>query len=125
MKTEAFRCDYCGGFVDPKTYKCPYCGTQYMKPNGSHITVNGQEYHAVVKSAPCVVYGVEKSVPLETLKLMEECRIPIEAEIRRDFANKIAESIVRDLAIYDDFNLDSYEKKFTARLRVVKPDFRF
>lgn len=125
MKAEALRCDYCGGFVNPTTYKCPYCGTQYMKPNGSHITVNGQEYHAVAKSAPCFVYGVEKKVPLETLRLMEECGIPIEAEIRRDFANKIAESIARDLVIYDDFNLDSYEKTYTARLRVVKPDFRF
>jgi RNA polymerase subunit RPABC4/transcription elongation factor Spt4 len=125
MKAEALRCDYCGGFIEPTTYKCPYCGTQYMKPNDSHIVANGQEYHVVAKAAPCWTYGVEKRVPLETLKLMQECGIPVEEEIRREFAQKIAEQISKRLEIYDDFNIDSYEKTYSARLRVVKPDFRF
>ena len=123
--TKAFRCEYCGGFVNPTTYKCEYCGTQYMKPNDSHITVNGQEYRVVAKAAPCWTYGVERKVPLETFKMMQDCGIPIEEEIRRDFAQKIAEKIAQRLVIYEDFNIDAYEKTYRADIRVIKPDFRF
>ncbi len=125
MKTEAFRCDYCGGFVNPTTYKCEYCGTQYAKPNGSHFTASGQEYHVVAKTAPCWTYGVEKKVPLETFKMMQDCGIPIEEEIRRDFAQKIAEKIAQRLVIYEDFDINAYEKTYMADIRVIKPDFRF
>lgn len=122
---KALRCDYCGGFVNPTTYKCPYCGTQYTKPNGLHITVNGQEYHAVEKSAPCEVYCIDKMVTLSTLQLMRECGIQVEAEVRRDFAQKIAEKIAQRLVIEEEFLMDTCEKKYSARLRVVKPNYNF
>ena len=122
---KALRCDYCGGFVNPTTYKCPYCGTQYMKPNGANITANGQKIHFVEKAAPCWAYEVEKKVPLETFKMMQECGIPIEEEIRRDFAQKIAEMIAQKLVIEEVFLMDTCEKKYSARLRVVKPDYKF
>ena len=125
MKAEALRCDYCGGFVNPTTYKCPYCGTQYMKPNGANITANGQKIHFVAKAAPCWAYGVERKVPLETFRMMQECGIPIEEEIRRDFAQKIAEKIAQNLVIYEDFDIEAYEKTYRADIRVIKPDFRF
>ena len=122
---KALRCDYCGGFVNPTTYKCPYCGTQYMKPNGANITANGQKIHFVEKAAPRWAYEVEKKVPLETFKMMQECGIPIEEEIRRDFAQKIAEMIAQKLVIEEVFLMDTCEKKYSARLRVVKPDYKF
>ena len=124
-KNDALRCDYCGGFINPTTYKCPYCGTQYVKPNGANITANGQKIHFVEKSAPCDVYGVETRVPLETIRLMADCSVPLEEEIRRDFAEKIAREIAQKLVIYEDFSIETCEKRFSARLRVVKPDFRF
>lgn len=123
MKSEALRCDYCGGFVNPTTYKCPYCGTQYEKPKSEmammldvkHVTVN----------APIEVIGTQMVIPMNEFKTMKDLGIPIEHEIRRDMANQIAEAIADKIEIYEDNDIIRYQKTYRARLRLVKPDYRF
>ena len=96
-KNDALRCDYCGGHINPKTYKCEYCGTQYVKPRDAY--------------APLEMKVVAVQAPVETLAV--STRIPMEREI------------AGNLTIYEDFDIRGYEKVYMARLRVVKPDFRF
>jgi hypothetical protein len=40
-------------------------------------------------------------------------------------ASSIAKAIADKIDITEDYSIDTMQKRFTARLRVVKPDFRF
>ena len=123
MKAEALRCDYCGGYVNPTTYKCPYCGTQYVKPRSEPYRVPDMKIVSV--NAPVDVIGCQVAIPFDKFKTMTDIGVPIEQEVRRDMANQIADAIADKIEIYEDFDITGYQKKYTARLRVVKPDFRF
>ena len=123
MKAEALRCNYCNGFVDPTTYKCPYCGTQYVKPRSEPFKLPDMKIVSV--NAPVDVYAVNVAIPMEELKTMIDIGVPIEQEIRRDMARQIADAIADKIDIYEDNDIIRYQKTYRARLRVVKPDFRF
>lgn len=123
MKAEALRCNYCNGFVNPTTYKCPYCGTQYVKPRNEPFKLPDMKIVSV--NAPVDVIGCQVAIPFDRFKTMTDIGVPIEQEVRRDMANQIADAIADKIEIYEDFDITGYQKKYTARLRVVKPDFRF
>ena len=123
MKAEALRCDYCGGYVNPTTYQCPYCGTQYVKPRSEPYRVPDMKIVSV--NAPVDVIGCQVAIPFDRFKTMTDIGVPIEQEVRRDMANQIADAIADKIEIYEDFDITGYQKKYLARLRVVKPDFRF
>ena len=123
MKAEALRCDYCNGFVDPTTYKCPYCGTQYVKPRSEPYKLPDMKIVSV--NAPVDVIGCQVAIPMEQFKTMIDIGVPIEREIRRDMANQIADAIADKIDIYEDNDIIRCQKTYRARLRVVKPDFRF
>lgn len=123
MKAEALRCNYCNGFVNPTTYKCPYCGTQYVKPRLEPYKLPDMKIVSV--NAPVDVIGCQVAIPFDKFKTMADIGVPIEQEVRRDMANQIADAITDKIEIYEDFDITGYQKKYTARLRVVKPDFRF
>lgn len=123
MKAEALRCNYCNGFVNPTTYRCPYCGTQYVKPRIEPY--RPQDMKIVSVNAPVDVIGCQVAIPFDRFKTMTDIGVPIEQKVRRDMANQIADAIAEKIEIYEDFDITGYQKKYTARLRVVKPDFRF
>lgn len=123
MKAEALRCNYCNGFINPTTYKCPYCGTQYVKPRLEPYKMPDMKIVSV--NAPVDVIGCQVAIPFDRYKTMTDIGVPIEQEVRRDMANQIADAIADKIEIYEDFDITGYQKKYTARLRVVKPDFRF
>lgn len=123
MKAEALRCNYCNGFVNPTTYKCPYCGTQYVKPRLEPYKLPDMKIVSV--NAPVDIFGCQVEIPFDRYKTMTDIGVPIEQEVRRDMANQIADAIADKIEIYEDFDITGYQKKYTARLRVVKPDFRF
>ena len=124
MTIEALRCDYCNGFVDPKTYKCPYCGTQYVRPREEPF-VRPVEIKMVAVDAPVDVIGVNREINMYDYKLMRDCGVPIEQEIRRDMAKQIADAIAEKLEIYEDNDIEGMKKTYCARVRLVKPEFRF
>ena len=123
MKAEALRCNYCNGFVNPTTYKCPYCGTQYVKPRIE--SYRPPDMKIVSVNAPVDVIGCQVAIPFDRYKTMTDIGVPIEQEVRRDMTNQIADAIADKIEIFEDFDITGYQKKYTARLRVVKPDFRF
>lgn len=123
MKAEALRCNYCNGFVNPTTYRCPYCGTQYVKSRLEPYKMPDMKIVSV--NAPVDVIACNTTIPMENYKTMMDIGVPIEQEVRRDMANQIADAIADKIEIYEDFDITGYQKKYLARLRVVKPDFRF
>ena len=123
MKAEALRCDYCTGYINPRTYKCEYCGTQYIKPREEPFKLPDMKIVSV--NAPVDVIGCQVAIPMEELKTMMDIGVPIEQEVRQDMARKIADAIAEKIDIYEDNDIIHMHKTYRARLRVVKPDFRF
>ena len=124
MKADALRCNYCNGFVDQKTYKCPYCGTQYVKPREEPF-IRPIELKMVAVDAPVDVIGVNREIDMYDYKVMQDCGVPVEQEIRRDMAKQIADAIAEKLEIYEDNDIVRRRKIYCARIRLVKPEFRF
>lgn len=124
MKADALRCDYCTGHINPRTYKCEYCGTQYIKPREEPFG-RPIEMKLIAVNAPVDVYGIQTTIPAYDLKMMNDLNIPIEQEVRRDMAKQIADVIAEKIDIREDYQVDTMMKTYSARLRVVKPDFRF
>ena len=53
-------CDCCGAAINDVTYKCEYCGTQYVKPKDG-VT---WEKKIISVAAPVTTIGVRKRVGL-------------------------------------------------------------
>ena len=124
MKADALRCDYCNGFVDPKTYKCPYCGTQYIKPREEPF-IRPFEVKVVAVDAPVEVIGVNREIDRYDFKRMQDTGVPIEQIVRREMAQEIADRIADKIDINEYFDNERARKVYNARLRLVKPEFRF
>ena len=123
MKAEALRCNYCNGFIDPTTYKCPYCGTQYVKPRSEPFKLPDMKIVSV--NAPVDVLCVSKEMDYWMYRDMEKNGYPIEKIVREDMAHEIAKNIADRMELYQDFMIDNGKMRYSARLRLVKPDFRF
>ena len=122
MTEDAFRCKYCGGFINPMTYRCEYCGTQYMVPR---VEGYGEPIRVITANAPVEVIGVQRRIDRDTCFHLERMGINIENHIRRDFADEIAKNIAPRLDIHEDIEIVRCEKIYTAKLRIVKPDYKF
>lgn len=122
MKAEALRCNYCNGFVDPKTYKCPYCGTQYVKPE---LNVGHTRLKMIPITAPTDVLCLSKEMDYWMYRDMEKNGYPIEKIVREDMAHEIAKNIADRMELNQEFMIEQSKMRFSARLRLVKPDFRF
>lgn len=122
MKSEALRCDYCGGFVNPTTYKCDYCGTQYKKPE---LNVGQTRLKLIPVNVPTEVLCVAKEMDYWMYRDMEKHDCPIEKIVRDEMAQEIAKNIADRMEIYQDVMIENGKMRFSARLRLVKPDYRF
>ena len=122
MKSEALRCNYCGGFVNPKTYKCEYCGTQYKKPE---LEFGQTKLTLIPVNAPTEVLCVSKEIDYWMCRDMEKHGYPIEKIVRDEMAQELAENIADRMELYKDVMIDNGKMRFSAKLRLVKPDFRF
>lgn len=123
LLSDALRCDYCGGFIDPDSYRCPYCGTQYSKPFNEFTDLFRQK--TVIKTAPCEVFNIRKKVNAYDLRAMQDIGMPVEAEIRKEMARQLADTLAQNLTIETEYNIDKAEINYRAKLRVVKPDYDF
>ena len=124
MKADALRCDYCTGHINPRTYKCEYCGTQYINPR-EELFGRPLEMKLIAVNAPVDVYGVKTTISAYDIKMMNDIGVPIEQEVRRDMARQLADIIAEKIDIVEDYDIRRMDKTYSARLRVVKPDFRF
>lgn len=118
---EALRCRFCGGFINPRTYTCEYCGTVYMKPKSS-FELPPREL-VVVREAPLITYS--SSLAVDRFNIVG---IP-EDELRGIVSNNLVENFEK--AIAENMNIEAEHDIirgqiiYRARLRVVKPNYRF
>ena len=122
----ALKCDCCGAPINPSTYRCEYCGTQYMRPKeGTSVSVNGRLILPVYRSSPVEIYEIKEGVTIDTLDMMRMNGIPIEDNIRKAFAEKIAKAIAEKLVITEDFDICRATNTYSAKIRILKNDYLF
>jgi hypothetical protein len=71
------------------------------------------------------VYGVQTTIPAYDIKMMNDIGVPTEQEVRRDMARQLADIIAEKIDITEEYDIRRMDKTYRARLRVVKPDFKF
>ena len=117
---QALKCTSCGGDINPNTYKCPYCGTQYHKPVYEHDGPLIMMYPGHVRTC-----AMRREVTWEGLKQAIDMGYPLDAMIKEDFARQAADFILPQLKIYEERRIDTMTTSYEARLRVLDDDFRF
>jgi hypothetical protein len=56
---------------------------------------------------------------------MENHGYPIEKMVRDEMAQEIAKNIAERMELYQDVMIEPGKMRFAARLRLVRPDYRF
>lgn len=119
---KALRCDYCGGFINPKTYKCEYCGTQYVKPDDGF---SAPPKLIVAYPPRAETLGMKQAIDRETYSSMKESGYPVEELIRDRFAEGIAREIAKSIEIEECYNYVYDQKEYFGKIRILKPDYKF
>lgn len=112
-----FRCQNCGGYINSLTYRCEYCGTQYEKPRDTF----NKEIIYVIQQHPSPTNTYEASLILPDYYAKE-----IDKEkIRERLAIEMTDAIKDNLEIYVNHDIINMSTKYSARIRILKPDFRW
>lgn len=118
MALEELKCRNCQAPLNPITYKCEYCGSQYEKKIEYGVT------HYIQK-CPAQVQTIGSQVCISDEVMV---RMP-EEDIARYAMNDIVHDLAKALAPYIKLETmwDAYEPRQIIRgtIRVVEPDFRF
>ena len=83
------------------------------------------DFFKEVAPPQCDCYDVQLDFDITNFKDMIDAGVPVEQEIRKEMANKIADLISNNLTIYEDYDIITMKKRFRGSLRVVKPDYKF
>lgn len=119
---KALRCDYCGGFINPKTYKCEYCGTQYVKPDDGFSTPP----KLIVAYPSCAeAIGMKQTIDRQEYLSMKESGYPVEELIRDRFAQGIANEIMKSIEIAETYDCVCDQMEYFGKIRILKPDYKF
>lgn len=118
---EALRCRFCGGFINPSTYTCEYCGTVYMKPRGWFDEPPRELI--VVKEAPIVTYGSKLAV--DRFNIMRIPEDELRGIVRNNLVKNFEKAIAENMNIDAEHDIIREQIIYRARLRVVKPDFKW
>lgn len=118
MDLRELRCKNCGGAIDQRTLKCHYCGTQYVREDGTRRTIYFQS------SPPSAVpLRYEMRVPEYSMQHIPQEEI---AKICMDeMTHELAKCLVPYIKIETTRDLCNMEQIIRGTVRVVEPDFRF
>lgn len=112
------RCENCGGQLDPKTLKCPYCGSQYERENHGEQTIYIQTCPAKL-----VPLRYQMEVPTETLSRIDPNYFS--EHCMREMTHKLAEALVPYIKIETEKDPFTMQQIIRGSVRIAEPDFRF
>ena len=124
---QALRCDYCGGHIDPVTYKCPYRGTQYLKPKEEFVPGFLQKPLTIVHHAPCQLLRSQHVIDRYEYERMRKYNIPVEEAVRHELVQSTAEKLTNVVRLEEKETYCEYGSAivYRADIRVVDPSYRF
>lgn len=109
---KALICECCGGQINPRTYKCEYCGTAYKRDADDNI-IRIETFHNPVKE-----YTSSMEIPPEvSLCLGKDVgRYAVE-----QLANHLTEAIAECMELVYTYDPMRMSHRITARVRMVEP----
>lgn len=110
-------CERCGGSINPQTYRCEYCGTQYVKEEKTDVI------HIQTFQKPVRVLKARMEIPSEEVRCIGEDQISKMA-IRHLSAN-LADSLADMMRLEVEYDPCERIHIVTSTIRVVEPDYRF
>ena len=115
---KALICECCGGRIDRNTMTCNFCGVQYkFDDNFAPIIVKKIDPRFETVTADCFV-GNE-------VFMANNCMEAIADAIRRNLTEKIMNELEQYVDIIQEDDPLHCGKKYYARIRICKPDYRF
>ena len=116
------KCRNCGGALDPKTLKCPYCGSQYERKN-EHMGDMVRPVYIQTCPAQIVPLAYQMSVSEEEMQYYPQEEM---AEIcMKKVTYELAKALVPYVKIETQRDLCNMQQIIRGTVRVVEPDFRF
>lgn len=109
-------CECCGAPINPKTYKCEYCGTQYKLETDEVIRV--ETFHNPIK-----VYKSKIEIPYEGIEAMGKEHTSKYAI--HHLSRNLADAIAENMELHCSNDPFSRVQKITARVRIVEPKYMF
>lgn len=110
-------CECCGAPINPRTYKCEYCGTAYERE------VNGNVVRIETFQNPVREYKAGVEVPAEAVSVMNEhgaANYAIE-----QLSRNLAEAIAECMQLHTHYDPRSMNHIVTARIKIIEPAERF
>lgn len=118
MDLRELRCKNCGGAIEQRTLKCRYCGSQYVREDGTRRTIYIQS-------------GPPSAVPLcYAMRVSDEypkhvTREQFEEICMKEITHELAKALVPYIKIETTRDFVNMEQIIKGTVRVVEPDFRF
>lgn len=110
------KCECCGGIVNPSTYRCEYCGTQYEGNNYQTLRIESF-------TSPCQVLKSQMVIPTDAINSYgSETMAKIASE---KLIKNLADALAPYTEMETEFDPVNMRQIVTARIRVLEPNYRF
>ena len=113
MHLEKYKCECCGGNINPVTLKCEYCGTQYKDNNERVFRV--EHYSSPIKTISMQIYVDEYELNMFSPEQISE-------HVVRDLSYEIAKVIAPFCNFSVENDIRRFGKKVIATCKIVQPN---
>lgn len=119
MNIEPLICKNCAGTINRKSMICEYCGTHYKMEHEELMPLRIEHF-----SSPVRVFKTQHAVSDE---LMHSGISPdaIADHVMCNMRDQLAKAIAECMEMETHFEPKTMQQIFTAKIRIVEPDFRF
>lgn len=114
-KHNPFECQNCGGQIERKTMRCPYCDTQYER------TIDGitEKYIAERPGE----HRIQAMVRVSDISIKNDPE-RIERFVKERMSNRLAKALCEYMTITEEKDWRSFDTIFCGEVRVLIPDRR-
>lgn len=114
---EQLKCPNCGGNVDRERMICPYCGTQFKRDYESNV-LRIETYNPQVETLSGKI--ILDKMFVDTVGLEEASNMAV-----HELAKKVADSIAPFMELHTQNDYQHLGVTVSARVRILRPDYRF
>lgn len=120
-RMEQCKCPNCGAAINVARMICEYCGTTFKR---NDVILSDLGLPKIVIQRPGIkVLGVNIAISGDQMLYMEQ--EDIEAMICSEMSHKIAQELVKHLDIKSRYDMSTRMNVFSAKLRVLDPEYKF
>lgn len=110
------QCSNCGGRINPRTYRCEYCGTQYRDEIDQVVRVETYTNPIRVYKSQMMVNDYE----MNAVGHEEIARFAV-----NNLARNLADAIAENMEVETTYDPRLMSHRMTAKIRIVEPKYLF